>query len=123
MCIEAEAEGKLAYSFSVCRAGTCIVFYQLLDSVKLRPCGDVVATVVQLADFIMLDMVPFVVVPVTDGQRVSTWEKRVTWSCWCRQVSFYTYRCPNLGNLLILRDPNIFLEPLNPQLDTNAVTV
>lgn len=117
MCIEAEADGKPAHHFSVCRAGTCIVLHQLLYSVKLRPRGDVVATVVQLADFIMLDVVPFVVVPVTDGQRVSTWEKRGMWSCWCRQVSVYT--C----NLLIFRDPNIFLEPLNPQLDTDAVTV
>lgn len=61
-------------------AGTCIVLHQLLYSVKLRPGGDVVASVVELADFIMLDVVPFVVVPVTDGQRVSTWEKRVTWT-------------------------------------------
>lgn len=121
MCIEAEADGIPHIRF-LC-VGTCIVLHQLLYSVKLRPRGDVVATVVQLADFIMLDVVPFVVVPVTDGQRVSTWEKRVTWSRWYRQVSFYTYRCPNLGNFLILRDPNIFLEPLNPQLDTNVATV
>lgn len=115
--------GSPHISFLCVGVGTCIVLHQLLYSVKLRPRGDVVATVVELADFIMLYVVPFVVVPVTDGQRVSTLEKRVTWSCWYRQVSFYTYRCPNLGNFLILRDPNIFLEPLNPQLDTNVVTV
>lgn len=90
------------------------MLYQLLYSVKLRPRGDVVATVVELADLIMLDVVPFVVVPVTDGQRIGPWEKRVTWSRWCRQVSLYTYRRPNLGNLLISWDSNIFLEPLNP---------
>lgn len=67
-------------------ADTCIVLYQLQYSVKLGPRGDVVATVVEFANLIMLDVVPFVVIPVTDRQRVSTWVKRVKWSCWCRQV-------------------------------------
>ena len=47
------------------------MLYQLVHSVKLRPCGDVVATVVKFANLIMFDVVSFVVVPVTYRQRVS----------------------------------------------------
>lgn len=53
-------------------ADTCIVLYQVLHSVKLRPRGDVVAAVVKFADLIMFDVVSFVVVPVAYRQRVST---------------------------------------------------
>lgn len=52
------------------------MLHQILHGIKLRPRGDVVATVVKFADLVMLDVVSFVVVPITDGQRVSAWEKR-----------------------------------------------
>lgn len=52
------------------------MLHQLLHGVKLGPCGDVVATVVEFADLVMLDVVSFVVVPITDGQGVSAWEER-----------------------------------------------
>lgn len=52
------------------------MLHQLLHGVKLRACGDVVATVVEFADLIMLDVVSFVLVPITDGQGVSAWEER-----------------------------------------------
>lgn len=52
------------------------MLHQLLHGVKLGPRGDVVATVVKFADLVMLDVVSLVVVPITDGQGVSAWERR-----------------------------------------------
>lgn len=70
----AKCKSKRKQVESVCLrvgADTCVVLHQLLHRVKLGPGGDVVAAVVQLADLVMLDVVSLVVVPVTDGQRVS----------------------------------------------------
>lgn len=41
---------------------------KLLEGLELGPRGDIVATIVQLADFIMFNMVPFQIIPVTDGK-------------------------------------------------------
>lgn len=72
-------------------ADTCIVLYQLLYSVKLGPRGDVVATVVEFANLVMLDVVPFVVIPVTDRQRVSTCEESEAVPLVPPGVRFYMY--------------------------------
>lgn len=46
------------------------MLHQLLQGFKLGPSGDVVASAVQLANLVMLDVVALDVVPVLDGQRV-----------------------------------------------------
>lgn len=72
---KAHSQGKFmqARTVKLCVCFTCVVLYKLLHCVKLRPGGDVITAVVQFTDLIMLHMFPLVVVPVTDGQRVSTW--------------------------------------------------
>lgn len=62
-------------AFGVFTCATCVMFHQLLHAVKLGPCGDVIATVVQFADLIVLNVVSLVVIPVTNRQRVSTCEQ------------------------------------------------
>ena len=52
---------------------TWVVEHQLLQGLKLSPGGDVVASAVQLADLVMLDVISFHVVPVPDGQGEGTW--------------------------------------------------
>lgn len=56
---------------------THVMPHQVLHGFELGPCGDVVATRVQLSDLIMLYVVASVLVPVTDGQGVGTWVERV----------------------------------------------
>lgn len=53
------------------------MLHQLLQRLKLGPGGDVVASAVQLANLVMLDVVALDVVPVLDGQRVGPWNERV----------------------------------------------
>lgn len=53
-----------------CIALTCIMHHQLLDGIKLCPCCDVITTIVQLPNFIVLDMIPLRIIPVSDRQRV-----------------------------------------------------
>lgn len=62
-------------AFGVFTCATCVMLHQLLHGVKLGSCGDVIATVVQFADLIVLNVVSLVVVPVTNRQRVSTCEE------------------------------------------------
>lgn len=51
------------------------MFDQLLQCIKLGSCGDVVAAVIKLADFVVLHIVPLHVIPVTYGERVGSWKK------------------------------------------------
>lgn len=51
---------------------TCIVFDELLQRVELGPCGDVVATAVQLPDLVVLDVVALGLVPVSYGEGEGT---------------------------------------------------
>lgn len=56
---------------------TCVVFDKLLQCVKLRPRGDVVTPVVKLADLVVFHVVPLGFVPVSYGERISTWQEAV----------------------------------------------
>lgn len=49
---------------------TGIVLYKLLEGLKLGSGGDVVASIVQLANLIVFDVVSLDVIPVLDGERV-----------------------------------------------------
>lgn len=44
------------------------MLYKLLKCFKLGPGGDVVPTIVKFANFVMLDMVSFHIIPITDGK-------------------------------------------------------
>lgn len=63
-------------SVGVSRALTRVVLHQLLEGLKLCSGGDVVASIVQFANFIVLDVVSFNIVPVLNGERVGPWTKR-----------------------------------------------
>lgn len=52
------------------------MLHQLLEGLKLCSGGDVVASIVQFANFIVLDVVSFDIVPVLNGERVGPWTKR-----------------------------------------------
>lgn len=49
------------------------MLHELLQRLKLSPGGDVVASVVQLADLIVFDVIALDVIPVLDGERVRPW--------------------------------------------------
>lgn len=61
--------------------GTCVVFDQFLQCLKLGSCGDVVATVIKLADFVVLHIVTLHVIPIAYGQRVSPCQKERIHAC------------------------------------------
>lgn len=50
------------------RTLTRVVLHQLLKGLKLGPGGDVVAAIVQFANFIVLDVVSFDIIPVLNGE-------------------------------------------------------
>lgn len=51
------------------RSLTRVVLNQLLERLELGSSGDVVASVIQFTDFIVLDVISLHVVPVLDGER------------------------------------------------------
>lgn len=51
------------------------MFDQFLQCLKLSSCGDVVATVIKLADFVVLHIVTLQIIPVTYGERVGSCQK------------------------------------------------
>lgn len=55
------------------RALTGVVLDKLLEGLELSPGGDVVASVVQFTDLVMLDVISLDVIPVLDGERVRPW--------------------------------------------------
>lgn len=66
--------GRLGQRSTACAgpgsALTDVVLHQLLHRVELGPCGDVVATCVQLADLVMLHVITSGLVPIPNGQGV-----------------------------------------------------
>ena len=64
-------------SVGMSRALTRVVLHQLLEGLKLCSGGDVVASIVQFANFIVLDVVSFDVIPVLNGEWVGPWKKGV----------------------------------------------
>lgn len=52
------------------------MFHQLLQRLKLGPGGDVITTVVKLANLVVFDVVSLHLVPVPDRQRVGTFSKK-----------------------------------------------
>lgn len=62
-------------SVSESRTLTRVVLHQLLEGLKLGSGGDVVASIVQFANFIVLDVVSFDIIPVLNGERVGAWKK------------------------------------------------
>lgn len=52
------------------------MFDELLQRVELRPRGDVVPPAVELADLVVFHIVSFGFVPVSYGERISTWRRQ-----------------------------------------------
>lgn len=65
---------------------TCVVLDQLLQRLKLGPGGDIIATVVQLADLVVFDVVALHLIPVPDGQRVGTFKQTRSQTLSCLEV-------------------------------------
>ena len=61
------------YFLYKCISLTRVVLHQLLERLKLGPGGDVVTSTVQLANFIVFDVVSLDVIPVLDGEGVGPW--------------------------------------------------
>ena len=71
-----ERREKNRKSGRLCTQQTCVVFDKLLQRVKLRSCSDVVSPAVELADLVMFHIVSFGFIPVSYGERISTWRRR-----------------------------------------------
>lgn len=57
---------------------TCIVFYQLLQRIKLRSGCDIVSTVVKFSDFVVFHIVTPHLIPITNREGISTWRGKWT---------------------------------------------